>query len=144
MKRIILSIALVSAIGCWPAATACAPVSAESTSLEVPQQEKNDNVKTPPQYAEGQLALMEHLAKTIKYPAKAVEEGTKGTSVVTFTVNTKGRIMGIHVSKPLTPETDAAAVRAVSSLPGKWTPAVNNKGKKVACKVSLPVRFALE
>lgn len=143
MKRIVLPLILLASIGYWPAANACQSPSAEAVTLEVSQQKQDADYKSYAQYEEGEMAMMKHINSNIKYPASAIDKKIQGVCIIGFTVTTKGTITGIHVKKSLHKDMDEEAIRVIKSLPGKWKPAVNKKGKKVACNYTLPIRFSL-
>lgn len=144
MKRIVLPLILLASIGYWPAANACQSSAAEAVTLEVPQQKQTGDYKSYAQYEEGEMAMLKHINQNIQYPASAFEKEIQGICIISFTVTTKGTITGIHVTKSLQKEMDEEAIRVIKSLPGKWKPAVNKKGKKVACKFTVPIRFVLQ
>ena len=64
---------------------------------------------------------------------------TSGKVFVEFMVDTVGKISEVKVVKGLTEETDKEAIRLIEFMPN-WIPA-KNRGKRVNCKVLLPVHF---
>ena len=51
-----------------------------------------------PDFPGGQAALMQYLAKNIKYPTIAQENGTQGRVIVQFVVNRDGSICLLYTS----------------------------------------------
>lgn len=95
-----------------------------------------------PQYPGGTAELMKYLAKNIRYPKGAQEQGIQGRVVVQFTVQKDGSITDSKVVKPVHTLLDAEALRVVDAMP-KWIPA-RQRGKEVACYFSVPVMFRLQ
>ena len=62
-----------------------------------------------PDFPGGQSALMEYLAKNIKYPATAHENGKQGRVIVMFVVKKDGSISYVSIS-------DVKTVRGVDPI----------------------------
>ena len=110
--------------------------------------QKNDKtiysvVEEMPQYADGDVALLQFLRNNIKYPEEAEEKGLQGKVVVKLLIEKNGTVSKYEVAQSVTSSLDAEALRVVKLLPGKWKPA-KNKGKEVRCYFSLPVTFGLK
>ena len=95
-----------------------------------------------PQYPGGNAELMKYLAKNIRYPKGAQEQGIQGRVIVQFTVQKDGSITDSKVVKPAHTLLDAEALRVVDAMP-KWIPA-KQRGKEVACYFTIPVMFRLQ
>lgn len=54
-----------------------------------------DVVESMPQFVGGKTAMMEYLAKNVKYPEAALQTGLQGRAVVNFTVNEDGSISDV-------------------------------------------------
>lgn len=80
--------------------------------------------------------------KYVKYPDSAVSQGIEGNVVVEFTVNEKGNLTDIKITKGLSEDIDKEVVKVIKASP-KWSPAVFN-GSKVPVKLSLSVEFILK
>lgn len=78
----------------------------------------------------------------IKYPEEAVREGIQGRVMVDFIIEKDGKISNVKVSKSVSPELDAQAVKVISASP-KWKPG-KLKGEKVRTAMTIPVEFRLE
>ena len=101
-----------------------------------------DVVEQMPMFPGGPAALKEYLAKNVKYPIPAQENGISGRVVISFVVETDGSITQVQVAKPVDPLLDKEAARVVSSMP-KWVPGQQN-GQKVRVKYNVPVNFKLK
>ena len=99
-------------------------------------------VENMPDFPGGQAALMQYLAKNIKYPTIAQENGTQGRVIIQFVVERDGSISDVHVARGVDPYLDKEAVRVVKSMP-KWLPGKQN-GKAVRVKFTVPVMFRLQ
>ena len=99
-------------------------------------------VENMPDFPGGQAALMQYLAKNIKYPTIAQENGTQGRVIVQFVVNKDGSIVDAKVVRSVDPYLDKEALRVINTMP-KWKPGMQ-KGQAVAVKYTLPVMFRLE
>lgn len=99
-------------------------------------------VENMPEFNGGQAALMQYLAKNIKYPTIAAENGTSGRVIVQFVVNKDGSIVDAKVVRSVDPYLDKEALRVINSMP-KWKPGMQ-RGKPVRVKYTVPVMFRLQ
>ena len=98
-------------------------------------------VEQMPQFPGGEAAMQEFLAKNIKYPAIAAENGIEGVVVVRFVVSKTGDIQDVEVLAPVDRALDEEAMRVIKSMP-KWIPGKQN-GNNVAVYFTAPIRFKL-
>ena len=98
-------------------------------------------VEEAPEFPGGMQAMMEYLAKNIRYPAKAHEANVQGRVITQFTVGKDGAIRDAKVLRSVSPELDAEALRVISAMPN-WKPGKQG-GKAVACHFTVPVVFRL-
>ena len=117
-------------------------VIAEPEPPKVEETKVFDVVEEMPQFPGGQAALLEYLAKNIKYPVVAEENGVQGRVIVTFVVEKDGSITDVRVVKSVDPSLDKEAQRVVKSMP-KWIPGKQN-GSAVRVKYTVPVTFRLQ
>ena len=117
-------------------------VIAEPEPPKVEETKVFDVVEEMPQFPGGQAALLEYLAKNIKYPVVAEENGVQGRVIVTFVVERDGSITDVKVVKSVDPSLDKEAARVVKSMP-KWQPGKQN-GSAVRVKYTVPVTFKLQ
>ena len=92
-----------------------------------------------PSFPGGQSALFDFMAKNIKYPEVAEDNGIQGRVLVTFIVKKDGSLSDVRVAKSVDPSLDKEAVRIIKSMP-KWNPGTH-KGMYVNVKFTLPVTF---
>ena len=95
-----------------------------------------------PMFPGGPGALLQFIAKNVKYPADAIESKTEGRVSTCFIVEKDGSISNVEVLRSVSPSLDAEAVRVIKAMP-KWTPA-KDKGKVVRVKYTVPVTFRLQ
>lgn len=98
-------------------------------------------VEQMPSFPGGIEAVMQYIAKNIRYPAEAQKGKVQGRVVVSFIVGKTGDIRKVHVLRSVDPALDAEAVRVIGSMP-KWTPGMQ-RGKAVAVRYTMPVMFRL-
>ena len=115
---------------------------AEPEPPKVEETKVFDVVEEMPQFPGGQAALLEYLAKNIKYPVVAEENGVQGRVIVTFVVERDGSITDVKVVKSVDPSLDKEAARVVKSMP-HWIPGKQN-GSAVRVKYTVPVTFKLQ
>lgn len=99
-------------------------------------------VEVMPEFPGGQGALLQFLAKSIKYPVIAQENGIQGRVTCSFVVGKDGVIRDIEVIRGVDPSLDLEAARVISMMP-KWKPGMQ-KGKEVNVKYTVPVTFRLQ
>lgn len=95
-----------------------------------------------PQFPGGTTALWTFLGQHLKYPAKAAENGVQGRVMVRFAVGADGCIRQCRVTRGVSPELDAEALRVCRLLP-RFTPGLTN-GHPVSVWMTLPVTFRLK
>ncbi len=82
------------------------------------------------------------IAKNLKYPEIAAENGLSGRVYIQFCVNSKGDIVDVVVLRGVDPALDQEAMRVVKSSP-KWTPG-KQRGRAVKVQFTFPVNFVLQ
>ena len=86
--------------------------------------------------------LKEWVYKYLKYPESAIRDGIQGRVTVDFIIEKDGKVTDVRVTKGVSEELDAEALKGVSASP-KWKPGRVN-GNKVRTFMSIPVEFRLE
>ena len=94
--------------------------------------------EVPPAFPGGPSALQEFLDANINYPP----EDVVGRVVVSFDVETDGRLTNVKIVKHLSEGSDKEALRLISIMP-KWKPGKFNGETKVM-SYTMPVIFKLE
>ncbi len=109
---------------------------------EIVEQEIFTIVESMPDFPGGQQAMLEYIARNIKYPPLARESGIQGRVFVNFVVEPDGSVSNVKVIRGIGGGCDEEAVRVIQSMP-KWTPG-RQRGKAVRVSFNLPVRFTLQ
>lgn len=99
-------------------------------------------VEEMPEFPGGMNELLKYLAKSIKYPVIAQENGIQGRVICAFVVNRDGSIVDAEVLRGVDPSLDKEALRVIMSMP-KWKPG-KQRGKPVRVKYTVPVTFRLQ
>lgn len=94
-----------------------------------------------PSFPGGDAALMNWLRNNMIYPPMAETNGVQGRVVVSFIVETDGRITNVTVERPVNPLLDYEAIRLAKSMP-RWIPGKRN-GIPVRVRYTIPVKFRL-
>ena len=107
--------------------------------------EKSDSVYLVvdelPTFPGGDEKLMLYIAQNLHYPAEMRSQEKSGRLFVNFVVTKKGKVTDVKVVKSPDEGFNDEVVRVIESMP-KWKPA-RVKGKKVACRMNLPILFRL-
>ena len=124
-----------------------AAVEVKYTPVEVEEEEVEEQqifqvVEEMPEFPGGMGECMKFLAKNIKYPTIAQENGVQGRVIVQFVVNRDGSIVDPVVMRGVDPHLDKEALRVISLMP-KWKPG-KQRGKEVRVKYTVPVMFRLQ
>ena len=98
-------------------------------------------VEKMPQFPGGATGLRKYVAKNIKYPVLAAEQGYEGKVFVRFIVSKDGGISKAHIIQGANAELNREALRVINSMP-KWIPGEQH-GSKVTVSYTIPIRFAL-
>lgn len=98
-------------------------------------------VESAPTYPGGESALMNYLAKNIRYPTIASENGIQGRVIVSFVVKADGSVDDVKIEKGIDPSIDLEAIRVVKGME-KWSPG-KQRGKAVDVKINVPVEFSI-
>ena len=101
-----------------------------------------DVVEQMPEFPGGPEALMQFLMENVCYPEAAFKTGVQGRVLVTFIVDTEGRVNNAKVVKKVNDDLDAEAIRVVGSMP-RWKPGKQN-GKVVRVRYTMPITFRLD
>ncbi|MBR0118194.1 MAG: energy transducer TonB [Prevotella sp.] len=102
-----------------------------------------DVVPTMPEFPGGAQAMSDYIAKNLKYPADAKQQGKDGFVMIQFVVEKDGSRSDVKVMRNgKLPSMDKEALRVVNSMP-KFSPGRNEKNQPVRVKFTVPVRFKL-
>ena len=102
-----------------------------------------DVTPTMPEFPGGAQAMSNYIAKNLKYPADAKQQGKDGFVMIQFVVEKDGSRSDVKVMRNgKLPSMDKEALRVVNSMP-KFSPGRNEKNQPVRVKFVVPVRFKL-
>ena len=101
-----------------------------------------DMVDQIPMFPGGEELLAKHIARNIKYPESAKEKGIQGKVVVKFRITSRGNVNGYEITKSVSPELDAEALRVVKTIT-RFEPVIVD-GKPVSAWYYLPITFTLK
>ncbi len=96
---------------------------------------------TPASFPGGIAEMNSFIAKSVRYPAAAIENGAEGTVIVTFVVKADGTLNNFKIKRMVNPDLEQEAIRIAKSMP-KWIPAQKN-GTAVDSPASISVKFRL-
>ncbi len=96
-------------------------------------------VEDMPQFPGGNVTKW--IAKNVKYPQLAQENGIQGKVYIKFVIEKDGSITDVQVSRGVDASLDREAVRVIKAMP-KWKPG-KQRGKAVRVSYTLPINFQL-
>ena len=99
-------------------------------------------VEEPAVFPTGIPGLMQYVAHSLRYPAKAKAAKIEGTVFVQFIIMPSGLVGDATIKRGFDVECSAEALRVVRQMP-KWLPGKQN-GKAVSTEYILPIQFSLE
>lgn len=94
-----------------------------------------------PNFPGGRKALLKYIAKEIKYPEKAKENGIEGRVFIRFIVNKDGNIEDAYIIRGIDELIDKEALKVIENMP-KWKPGMQS-GKPVSVWYTVPITFRL-
>lgn len=109
---------------------------------ETQKEEPYTMVEQMPQFPGGPTELLRYIAKNLKYPVIAQENGIQGKVILRFVVSAQGFVEEVKVLRSLDPYCDKEAIRVVKSLP-QWIPGKQN-GRNVPVYYTCPIVFKLQ
>jgi len=153
MKKIIIFPVLVLLgviIGCQqdldlqsPVKSSAALLNVSKSSTATASEEVFKVVDNPPTFPGGEKALVQFLARNIRYPKTAQAKNTTGTVFVKFVVNSEGKISQVSTTGAVLGNgLEEESMRVVSAMPD-WLPG-QQEGKKVSVEFHLPIRYVLQ
>lgn len=92
-----------------------------------------------------QKKMLQYIYQNVKYPALARENNIEGRAIITFVVESTGKISDVKLARELQGGLGEEAVRVVNMMAKdkKWV-AGEQRGKKVRVRFTLPIQFKLE
>lgn len=101
-----------------------------------------DTPEVLPEFPGGEHAMMQFLARNIKYPTLAQEAGVQGQITMRVIIEEDGSINNVKVLKGVHELLDAEAIRVLKLMP-QFTPG-KNKGEPVRVGYTIPIQFRLQ
>jgi len=98
-------------------------------------------VEKMPEFPGGTKGLRKYIARKLRYPILAVEQGYEGKVFVRFLVREDGSVSDAEILKGANIELNEEALRVIKSMP-KWVPG-EQYGRKVSVSYTIPIRFSL-
>lgn len=95
-----------------------------------------------PEFPGGIKNLMKFLAKNVKYPTIALENGVHEKVYIQFVVEKDGSVSEAKVLRGEDPALTKEALRVVNLLP-KWKPG-RQRGEAIRCYYQVPVNFTIQ
>ncbi|NRA51050.1 MAG: TonB family protein, partial [Phaeodactylibacter sp.] len=88
--------------------------------------------------------MLEFIYKNVKYPAAARKAGIEGIVVAGLTIGKDGKLQSFKLARTVNPILDEEVARVVQLMQDQitWIPG-EQRGKKVAVEIMLPVKFRL-
>lgn len=120
-------------------------VTGYSTVTAAPEKKKEESmevfvvVEDMPQFPDGMM--QKFLARNVKYPVRAMENGVEGTVYVTFVVDKTGKVTNPRVVQGVDEALDREAVRVINAMPD-WIPG-KQRGMAVDVQFTIPIEFNL-
>ncbi len=100
-----------------------------------------EEIDSPPLMLDGNDPL-KLIARNIQYPTRAWKGGIDGQVIVSFVVDSTGRMGGVGLQKTVDPDLDKEALRILNTVDFDWHPAQKD-GRYITVRYSLPVTFIL-
>ena len=97
--------------------------------------------ETMPEFPGGNGAMFKFIAEHLQFPPEAAESNIQGRVILSFVVETDGRISCIGIERSVDPCLDREAIKVLKQFP-KFSPAMK-VGQSVRCLYRLPISFRL-
>lgn len=115
-----------------------------ATTAKTSSSKKQAAAEKIAEFPGGMNALMQWLITNIRFPEsqRNVDTGKKNRVVVSFTIDTNGKVKNPEILKGVNEAFNSEALRVVNSMPD-WTPATVN-GKPTESTYTLPINFSIK
>jgi TonB family protein len=95
-----------------------------------------------PVFPGGDAALLDYIAKNVKYPEASLKKGIQGKVIVKFCITEKGDVNRVSIAKSLSSDIDEEATRVVKTIPS-FKPG-RQGGVAVPVWYFVPITFTLK
>ena len=99
-------------------------------------------LQQPPIYLNGSIMLADIIVWSVHYPRSAMDKLIQGNVIVSFRINSDGRVSDYKITKHLQKDCDNEALRVAKLVSEDWLPGMIN-GKPVSVEYVLPIKFEL-
>ena len=96
-------------------------------------------VEYEPEFPGGMEKFHNYLGQNLQYPDQARNKNIRGQVFISFVVNRDGSLTDVHISRGLSTEIDAEAIRLIKNSP-MWKSGMQN-GRHVRVAYTLPIPF---
>lgn len=100
-----------------------------------------DVVDEDARFPGGVVALLQYINQSLRYPAKAYEDGIQGRVLCSFIIEKNGHVSDVRVLRGVEPSLDDEAVRVISEMP-LWSPGIL-QGQIVRSRYIMPIVFRI-
>lgn len=114
---------------------------AQVAQSKQPQREVLYVAEQMPQFPGGEEALIDTIAKHLRYPRPSLENRTQGIVMARFVMTETGQVGDVQILHSLDPYCDREVMRVLKTLPA-FRPG-RDRGQSVAVWYTVPVRFKL-
>jgi TonB family protein len=87
-------------------------------------------------------ALFDYIGRNLRYPDSAMKDGIQGRVVVKFCVTRKGEVTDHEITKSVSPDLDAEALRVIKTIT-TFEPGYKD-GKAITVWYEVPISFVLK
>jgi protein TonB len=96
-------------------------------------------IDVQPYPKDGMEAFLKHFEKHLQYPKSALKDKLSGRVIISFVVDTTGKLIDYKIQKGVREDIDQEALRLMSMAPD-WVPGYH-KGRVVRARMSFPLNF---
>jgi TonB family protein len=96
-------------------------------------------IDVKPYPKDGMEAFLKHFEQHLQYPESALKDRLSGQVIISFVVDTTGKLIDYKITKGVREDIDQEALRLMSFAPD-WVPGYHN-GRVVKARMSFPLNF---
>jgi len=141
MKKYLLTLLILFATVLTIKAQQSSADKQQSSGHATSKENLNQDIEQHPEFPGGLKKFYQYLSRNINYPREDRKKKIEGTVFMSFVVEKDGRLTDVFVTKGVSPQIDAEAVRVISASP-KWNPGIQF-GKPIRVRYNINVNFKL-
>ena len=92
-------------------------------------------------YPDGIQGIQKYISENLEYPEKALKKEIEGIVVLSYVIDTTGKVTDVKVVQGVHPLLNKEAIRVIKSM-DQWLPAIQS-GEKIRFQYKQPIRFKL-